>query len=309
MLTPGTALAAGPAPVMHRLASKPGQLRAAVRFWTPARIRHAPMRGPLRLAGSTSSLEVAPAGGVARGRPHRVPPLTRSGAQASSDEVADPTALPQRTVGLLLGKDRRGIFGCSATVVNSTNASVVLTAGHCVKDRYFTQKAIFVPGYHDGETPFGIFPAKSEGAPKGWLRRHNLDFDFGAFVLGRNGAGQRVGDAVGGVGLATGQPTTGQLFDAYGYPAAAPFDPNRQYHCQSPYLGADPHPLALSGPPTMEIGCDMTQGASGGGWLVGEGQYVNGLSSYGYRGQPGYIYGPYFGRAIWKLYSKAQRAG
>ena len=34
-----------------------------------------------------------------------------------------------------------------------------------------------------------------------------------------------------------------------------------------------------------------------------------GLSSYGYRGQPGYIYGPYFGRAVWKLYSKAQRVG
>src|SRR5207244_3297225 len=163
-----------------RLAAKPGELRAAVRFWTPARIRQAPLRGLARRSGAPSSVASASAGGAARGRPHRVPPLAQAGAQASSDQVADPTALPQRTVG-----------------------------------------------------------------------------------LGRNSAGQRVGDAVGGVGLATGQPTGGQVFDAYGYPAAAPFDPNKQYHCQSPYLGADPRTLALSGPPTMEIGCDMTEGASG----------------------------------------------
>jgi hypothetical protein len=210
---------------------------------------------------------------------------------------------------MLLGKDPRGLFACSATVVNSPNASVILTAGHCVRERFFAEKAIFVPGYHEGQTPFGAFPAKIEGALPGWLRRQNTNFDVGVFVLGRNKAGKRVGNAVGGVGLATGQPTTGQVFDAYGYPAAPPFNPNKEYHCQSPYLGADPLSLTLPGPPTMQIECDFGRGASGGGWLIADGQYVNGLTSYAYTSQQQqFLYGPYFGRAVWKLYAKARRA-
>src|SRR5436305_11663099 len=85
MLIPGTALAAGSAPVMHRLAAKPGGLRAALRFWTPARIRAAPLRGLPRRSGAPSSVASASAGGAARGR-HRVPPLAPAGAQASSDQ-------------------------------------------------------------------------------------------------------------------------------------------------------------------------------------------------------------------------------
>ena len=200
-------------------------------------------------------------------------------------------------------------FGCSASVVSSESASLVLTAGHCIEltlfgHRFWVSQAVFVPGFHDGQTPFGIFPVKSEAVLPGWLKSNNENFDVGAMVLARNGVGQRAGPAVGALGLATGQPTT-QTFDAYGYPQAAPFDPDKQWHCQSPYSGTDPLSFAFPGPPTMRIDCVMTEGASGGGWVIG-GQYLNGLTAYGYPDQP-FIYGPYFGRSVWKLFARMRR--
>lgn len=284
---------------IHRLAATRRDERSTIRFWTRARLRQAASRTALPLGGAPSSSlpRLAP---VAQGTPHRVRPMQPSVAQASSDQVGDPTALPFRTVGLLMGRDPTGLFGCSATVVASPNASVILTAGHCVKDPFWTRQAAFAPGFHDGQTPFGVFPAKIETATPGWLRSENDNLDVGAMVLGRNGAGQRVARAVGAVGLETGQ-SSNQVFDAYGYPGLPPFDPNKEYHCQSPFMGVDPTSLAFPGPPTIRIACDMTQGASGGGWLIG-GQYLNGLNSYGYPGQPGSVYGPYFGRAVWRLF-------
>jgi V8-like Glu-specific endopeptidase len=298
LMAPASALGANAMP-MHRLASSRRQLRSTVRYWTPGRLRHAAanLRQPIEAGNPGASASEV----VASGRPHLVPPRRPSGASASSDPVADPTQLPYRTVGLLVGMDPTGQFGCSATVVASANASTILTAGHCVKERFWTRKAIFVPGYHDGQTPFGIFPAKVEVTTPGWLRSQNDNFDEGAMVLGTNSSGQSVADAVGAVGLATGLNPKLQTFDAYGYPASASFDSNKQWHCQSPFLGTDRSSLRDPGPPTIGIACDMTEGASGGGWLI-DGQYVNGMTSYGYKAQPGVLYGPYFGRTVWKLY-------
>ena len=51
-------------------------------------------------------------------------------------------------------------------------------------------------------------------------------------------------------------------------------------------------------PPTLGIGCDMTGGSSGGGWIVGSNVVT--VNSYGYDDQPDVMYGPYQGtrRAI-----------
>src|SRR5438270_13205790 len=50
-------------------------------------------------------------------------------------------------------------------------------------------------------------------------------------------------------------------------------------------------------PPTIEIGCSMTGGCSGGPWVIGLGStnYVNGHNSYRPNNQPLEIYSPYFG--------------
>ena len=53
----------------------------------------------------------------------------------------------------------------------------------------------------------------------------------------------------------------------------------------------------------MAIGCDMTGGSSGGGWLVGNNVYS--VNSYGYLTEPNVMYGPYQGAAAQSLYSSA----
>ena len=47
----------------------------------------------------------------------------------------------------------------------------------------------------------------------------------------------------------------------------------------------------------MPATCDMAGGSSGGAWIV-DGQYVDGVTSYGYTGSPDRLYSPYFGRSI-----------
>ena len=64
-------------------------------------------------------------------------------------------------------------------------------------------------------------------------------------------------------------------------------------------------------PPTIAIGCDMTGGSSGGGWIVnmkdGLGTLVS-VNSYGYFSQPDAMYGPYQGNAAERLYDQASTA-
>jgi hypothetical protein len=57
----------------------------------------------------------------------------------------------------------------------------------------------------------------------------------------------------------------------------------------------------------MRISCDMTAGASGGGWVVwrdGRG-YVVSVTSYGYTNDRAHLYGPYQGDAALGLYRAA----
>jgi hypothetical protein len=90
-----------------------------------------------------------------------------------------------------------------------------------------------------------------------------------------------------------------QAFDAYGYPGRVPFDREHQWVCESGYGGDDPYEAG-----TMSIGCDMTAGSSGGGWIVDDG-YLNSVISYGYTSKPEVIYGPYFGSTAANLHQKA----
>jgi hypothetical protein len=44
----------------------------------------------------------------------------------------------------------------------------------------------------------------------------------------------------------------------------------------------------------MAIRCHWGPGASGGGWLIGGGTMINGLTSYGHRVNRTHTFGPYF---------------
>jgi V8-like Glu-specific endopeptidase len=305
--------AARPAAVHRSLHHSGQELRQTTQFWTARRMRAArPLSVVLDRGALRRSRRTLPAGGVA----HRVPavsaPAARNAPSAGGSvatAVADPTAAPYRTSGRVFAVVGQYLVYCSATAVNTPNKSVVFTAGHCVNSggpsaTWYGRHWAFVPGYHNGQRPFGTFVARELWSSSQWAQSQNFDYDFGAAVLGRNARGQRVTVAVGGRGFATGL-SRDQAFEALGYPAVSGFDGESLWACASPYLQDDPNPIP-GGPAAFGINCDMTAGASGGGWIIG-GQSLNSVTSFGYDGLPNVLFGPYFGQAAWKLYSSVGR--
>lgn len=284
----------------------------ALRFWTPARMRRArPLTvnpaGRGRLANPQAS-----AGGSPE-TPHRVaaraPADRLAGASSTFQPVVDPT-LPgtSQNGAIFIPLGGGELARCSGTSVNAPNLSVVITAGHCVHDagQWFDRKWVFVPGYHDGERPFGVFPARWIGTTPQWLSSSNENFDVGAAVVSRNERGQRLAAAVGADGIAWGLPPS-QVFDVYGYPVAPPFDGASQRICaQTPFEGHDVASFFWPGPLNMAVQCNVTGGASGGGWVI-SGGLLDGITTYGYPTDPNTDFGPYFGRAVAQLYGEASR--
>jgi hypothetical protein len=273
----------------------------ALRFWTPARMRQArPLDVPEPEGGGLAGVSAAPAGGAAEA------------GQAASDfaAVPDPTAPGFRQNGAIFIVIPHGLgFGrCSGTAVDAPNRSVVVTAGHCVNEagRWFNQDWVFVPGYHDGVRPFGVFVAKWLGSTAPWVHGGSENADVGAAVVSRNERGQRLGAAVGGDRIAFGL-SPNQVFDVHGYPVAPPFDGASQRICAgTPFLGHDLISFLQPGPLNLALSCEVTGGASGGGWTI-HGDVLNGVTNYGYGDDPTTDFGAYFGGAVRELYEQASR--
>jgi V8-like Glu-specific endopeptidase len=261
-------------------------------FWTQARVRDAL---PLELRSNRAGTAAGP-----------------DAFGSDFEQVTDPTAPQFRVHGVVLLS--LGIFGygrCSGTAVRSPNKSVVITAAHCLnsghRDRWFPGEAAFVPAYRYGQRPFGVFPVRWIDTTKQWRATGGSpNYDVGAMVVGRNGAGQLLEDAVGGTKIAWGLKPS-QSFAVHGYPAEEPFDGETQRVCDATHhFGHDPHSLGYPGPLNLAVSCGVTGGASGGGWLI-HGNTLNGVTSYGYFERESPDYGPYFGREVARLYGRAAR--
>jgi len=225
--------------------------------------------------------------------------------------VADPAApgFRQNGVIFIVLPGGFGVGRCSGTSVNAPNLSVVFTAGHCVNSgfgHWYNHDWVFVPGYHDGVRPYGVFVAKWLGATAHWVDGGSENADIGAAVVSRNERGQRLGAAVGGYGIAFGLSPR-QVFDVHGYPAEAPFDGATQRVCSdTPFLGHDFASFLWPGPLNLALSCTVTGGASGGGWTI-HGDVLNGVTNYGYGDDLSTDFGSYFGAAAKALYEQASR--
>lgn len=268
------------------------QAQQALRFWTPARMKAAkPL--DLRLPGS---------GQVA---------FSESASASSAFEtVPDPTLVDSRVNGAIFIETPFGLGRCSGTSVNSPNYSVVFTAGHCINSggphgRWMDFRWVFVPGYRYGQRPFGVFPAKWIDTTYKWRTTGSENFDVGAAVVTHNQRGQLLAKAVGGTGIAFGLKTR-QVFDVHGYPAEEPFDGETQRVCaQTPFLGHDARSFLSPGPLNLAVDCDVTGGASGGGWTISGGKILNSVTNYGYGDDPDTDFGAYFGKEVARLFHRA----
>lgn len=229
-----------------------------------------------------------------------------SGDQGVTDPTPEPVRAqavppPYRTHAATAGKvffdSPEGTMVCSATVVqdpaNPGKSNLVWTAGHCVhagKKGGWYRNIAFVPSYNDtGMSGKELEKAtKEEIAPHGvwwgdwaqtsdqWIEQggatggDGAPYDFAVIhVKPEKGSGgksleETVGSALPVDFDAPPVPKVREM-TALGYPAAPPYDGQTLYRCTD-----RPGRLSIrdSDPTMYRIGCSMTAGSSGGGWIA-----------------------------------------
>ncbi|MEU8828238.1 hypothetical protein [Streptomyces sp. NPDC048636] len=214
----------------------------------------------------------------------------------TAKEVGHPYSSNVPYAGKVFFDSPEGSMVCSATVVKDPahpgKSNIVWTAGHCVhagKGGGWYKNLMFVPSYNDaGKSAAELKNAtKEELAPKGvwwadWAQTSSQWIDNGAATGGKgapydfavihvkpeNSGGKSLEETVGGalpVDFKAPAVKSIKEITATGYPAAPPFDGQKMNQCAD-----KPGRLSLEAKqPTMyRVGCTMTAGSSGGGWVA-----------------------------------------
>ncbi|MDA8371771.1 MAG: serine protease [Nocardiopsaceae bacterium] len=268
--------------------------RGVIDYWTPDRMAAAL---PLEyfLEGAASA---APPSGTDAPGAHSAPDAT--GERWTGGGAAAKTT--GKVYLTLNGHD----FSCSASVVEAANKDSVITAGHCLKDGAgpWVTNWMFIPGYDDGDTPYGRYTARHMLVPSRWAYQADDSFDFGMAVLNTVG-GSHVQEETGAQGISFNGDPDGPVY-AFGYPVADRFDGRRLYYCSG---GTRPD---TSGTTANGMACSMTEGSSGGPWLsgfdpgTGSGT-ITSVISFKYANDPHTQYGPRLGEEARRLYERAER--
>ncbi|SEN22292.1 hypothetical protein SAMN05660976_07086 [Nonomuraea pusilla] len=217
-------------------------------------------------------------GGGPDAKPGMVEPLLPPGSATGNDKV--PAASGKV---FFVGADGRPHW-CTGTSVQSPYRNLVATAGHCAYDTQrltALDKWVFVPGSSAGTAPAGLYVGKQAFTHYDFTMYDDYDRDY-SFINVYNGvtaspAGEltdsgRLGDNVGGQGLAWNQPLDSST-DVFGYPAGPNPDGTRPYTGETletskgrttaakvPSLGAE-ELVAVDSPFTGE-------GSLGSSWLL-----------------------------------------
>ncbi|MEU4211602.1 trypsin-like serine protease [Streptomyces sp. NPDC026206] len=272
---------AAPAPSVTSAAS-------ADTYWTPDRMRTALPVAGARRAGA---------------------------AAAAADEPVPPShpfdGLPQ--VGTFFWTDgqNQGRF-CGGTVVRSPHRDLVVSAAHCLRSPDPKKQLSFVPQYHDGLKPHGVFPVERIHIDQ---RYYDLGtaggarWDYAVVRLGRRADGAKVQRAVGGFDLAIRPGYGHEDVRLIGYPGSSDATYPKPLDCRSSthrYTSTDPQAPG----DFLEIACaGYVGGTSGGPFLVREfGGYalIGVIGGYHTGGDtPDISYSSYFTEDLLELYLRA----
>lgn len=199
--------------------------------------------------------------------------------------------------GRLLFDGPSGTMTCSATVVKDPahpgKSNLVWTAGHCVhagKKGGWYRNIVFVPSYNDGAKskselnnapreevmPYGVWWGDWARTSEQWISQglatggQGSPYDFAVVHVTpeKGGTGKSLEETVGSaLPVDFNAPAVPQIarMTATGYPAAAPYAGEKLFQCAD-----KPGRLSIeTNQPTMyRIGCTMTAGSSGGGWVA-----------------------------------------
>ncbi|MDI3418826.1 trypsin-like serine peptidase [Streptomyces luteolus] len=268
-----------------------------------------------------------------------------SGDQGKTDPIPEPVDAQQvatpyhdsaPAAGKLFFETPEGSAQCSATVVkdpaNPGKSNMVWTAGHCVhagKEGGWYRNLVFVPSYNNEGKPADQKATKEELAPYGvwWSKQARTSdewiaqgaqsggagapYDFAVMEVTpeKGAAGKSLEETVGAaMPVEFNAPAVPKIasIKATGYPAAPPFDGELEFSCAD-----KPGRLSLSASqPTMyRIGCTMTAGSSGGGWVAKGQDGKPALVSNTSIGPvtAGWLAGPRFGKEAQGIYDEVSK--
>ncbi|WP_067125811.1 trypsin-like serine peptidase [Microtetraspora malaysiensis] len=158
-----------------------------VAFWAAENAANLVQATPYNVETQVSAKHVSTGGPSADSKPGVVPAIgDEKKAAAKSKNVNLP-----KTTGkvFFLGADGQPHW-CSATSVQSGYKNLVATAGHCVYDTVSNKATmdywVFVPGYYQGKTPWGIYVGKQAYTHYDFDVYEDGDRDY-AFVTVYNG--------------------------------------------------------------------------------------------------------------------------
>jgi hypothetical protein len=138
------------------------------------------------------------------------------------DPPSRPTPTEAAAVGALFEGPATdlGDHYCSGSVIDSPAGDLVLTAAHCVAAGDGTPARTgmsFVPGYHDGVRPHGVWTVASAAVDPQFLADGDPDFDVAFLTVQPADAAGPVEDVTGGFPIAF-DPGAGDAVRAIGYP-------------------------------------------------------------------------------------------
>jgi V8-like Glu-specific endopeptidase len=198
---------------------------------------------------------------------------------------------------------RLGQHFCTASVVESPVRDLVITAAHCVS-RLAPDHIAFVPGFHAGLTPYGVWDVTKVVTDSAWHSSASPDHDVAFLLVSRAGSSQQIQDVTGGERLGTGWAARA-LARVVGYPDST----SRPITCQGRTRPFGAH--------EMEFDCGGYTAGTSGGPFLGKVSAATGLGTVigvigGYE-QGGYIasvsYSPRFGSAVQALFQDAVSQG
>jgi V8-like Glu-specific endopeptidase len=159
---------------------------------------------------------------------------------------------------------------CTASVVDSPEGDLVVTAAHCMQNKR-TDQVVFVPDYSAGHMPYGVWSVTHVIVDTKWRKSNDADDDFAFLVVTQAGSPVPVEDLTGGetLGISAGP---GRQVKVAGYPNTADtmvacqntvvaFSPTQfQFDCDGFTDGTSGSPLLAEAVPIGATGQSATDG-------------------------------------------------
>ncbi|PWI44352.1 hypothetical protein CK485_08365 [Streptomyces sp. ICBB 8177] len=189
-----------------------------------------------------------------------------------------------------------GTHHCTASVVDSPGKDLIVTAAHCLG----TTSDLFVPGYHDGQAPYGIWHIQRIVTDAQWNSDSDPDHDV-AFAVVEPLNGRSIESVVGAYTLGVGQGTSDPV-TIIGYPEVS----DEAIACTDS--------VTAYSSTQLRIYCTgYSGGTSGSPWLVGAGSQdgsggtvMGVIGGYEQGGDSDDVsYSVAFGSAVQSLYEQA----